>query len=231
MKKKRSLIISSWVTGLILLIAIIILIIFYGNPFGYYKSKTRISNYKELMDDIDFNLFNESKIYYNFKNGTYVRNYTYKTQGLLYFSIECDNVCSDDYNFNFIEGTNALQILGNNINNKYFNDYDENYGVLLLEPITTLDKLDSEYSNKFLNNIEVESLPIFKATFTITVDSFESDEIYNSFVEINNYMASKNYNPVYMEASVFLEDGETNITISNVTSDMLISKEAFENIY
>src|SRR5574344_771618 len=116
-----------YVVGIALVsIVITVLIMFYGTPYGYIKANKNINKYEEKLVNVNFDLFNESKIYYNFKDGYYFKKYIYKTQPLLSFSIACNSKKgNDDYEFNFIEGINALAILGNNIRNEKLSDYEE----------------------------------------------------------------------------------------------------------
>ena len=219
-----------------LLIGIIIYAIteFYGNPFSRKHAEETLRTYaSEHHNDLD--QFTYDGVAYNFKDGSYHINYTYRPQPYLgfYLSLQ-ENEVYDSYEFDFVEGTNGLAMFASEQYREFGEDVDRRcearFGICLAT--MEANNLSEEEYQAFYRNDRIEQLKILTieggSVYMNQMDDIET--MYHSFDYLMSLFEQHEAQVKDYSLSFYDQSGNQGVNVKHVSKEVLLQSDFKEKL-
>ena len=173
-------------------------------------------NYEDITNDINIG----DVIYQTPK---YTVKITSKENENYFFYIEYDNKeIKDSYEKDYVEGTQLLDKIKNNLKEEIKNEIDEDCEI---EIIATLDKYTSQVKERIIKEQNLKELKFYSVNIQLDINNWNEKEITKTISDKIEKYSTNNYNPKYYKITINnKKDINQSIEINNITNDFITNK-------
>lgn len=170
-------------------------------------------NYKEIINEVNIKKTKYEKT-------KYTKKIINKKNKKLYFYLYYSNKkIKSTYENDYIKGEKFLNYIENTISKNIKKKTNINYEIKIK---TTYNKFNDYTKEKLLQEKNLESLSIYTLKEDFIIEEFNTNEIYNKIMKLNNNLEKNNIFPKNYNITFILKKNPTkSIEINNLTSDLI----------